>query len=246
MIRRPPRSTLSSSSAASDVYKRQDRYDDQQIAQVIFRSAARLLKPQGLMLIITLAQDHILELVLESVRTTGNLWRRLDVHELAPKDMSSPLQPFAVVLERGSIQGKRDAMATAFHRASGGIRAVDSLEMSAWLGVIHDSRQRFVERQASLAAMTAGQKRRGMRVVIDVKPWDGEVDLNALAETLKTKVLDTDSVQWEGCNVVPIGFGISKIAIQCVSESSDQIDMIRDLIEQEDEWVQSVDINWDS
>ena len=34
MIRRPPRSTLSSSSAASDVYKRQPTYRSGQVAQV--------------------------------------------------------------------------------------------------------------------------------------------------------------------------------------------------------------------
>ena len=44
MIRRPPRSTLSSSSAASDVYKRQDQYEVKKEDLVPYhRQALRLL-----------------------------------------------------------------------------------------------------------------------------------------------------------------------------------------------------------
>ena len=65
MIRRPPRSTLDRSSAASDVYKRQDMHSVQRatIEKEITDQMAKILEPRGFQIeaVLLLSLIHISE-----------------------------------------------------------------------------------------------------------------------------------------------------------------------------------------
>jgi elongation factor 1-beta len=79
-------------------------------------------------------------------------------------------------------------------------------------------------------------------VVLEVKPWDVEVNLDELAA--KILQIEKDGLTWKTeYQIVPIGYGISKIRIGCVVE--DELVSVDDLVEEIqgfEEEVQAVDI----
>ncbi|CAB4070106.1 ndk [Lepeophtheirus salmonis] len=74
-------------------------------------------------------------------------------------------------------------------------------------------------------------------VLLDVKPWDDETDMNAILENCKT-------IQKEGLtNWVPIGYGIKKLQVMCVVEDEKvSIDELCEQIAEFEDFVQSVDV----
>lgn len=79
-------------------------------------------------------------------------------------------------------------------------------------------------------------------VVIEVKPYDAETDLDALTEQCKKATAPMKGFEWLGAQRVEVAFGIQKILISfyAVNELC-QVDMVNETIE-EFEDVQSVDI----
>ena len=53
-------------------------------------------------------------------------------------------------------------------------------------------------------------------VSLDVKPWDDETDMDALTAAVKS--IELDGLLWGGSQLVPIGYGIKKLQINCVVE----------------------------
>ncbi|TDH68215.1 hypothetical protein CCR75_009553 [Bremia lactucae] len=80
------------------------------------------------------------------------------------------------------------------------------------------------------------------QVVIEVKPWETETDLEVLAA--KIKALRIEGLTWgEGHKLVPIAFGIKKLLVQCVIvDELVLLDDITEAIEAFEDDVQSVDI----
>ncbi|KAG6946648.1 hypothetical protein JG688_00015930 [Phytophthora aleatoria] len=80
------------------------------------------------------------------------------------------------------------------------------------------------------------------QVVIEVKPWEAETDLEELAA--KIKALPVDGLTWgEGHKLVPVAFGIKKLLVQCVIiDDLVLLDDITDAIEGFEDYVQSVDV----
>ncbi|EQC39022.1 hypothetical protein SDRG_03974 [Saprolegnia diclina VS20] len=80
------------------------------------------------------------------------------------------------------------------------------------------------------------------QVVIEVKPWEAETDLEALA--LKIKALEVNGLSWgEGHKLVPVAFGIKKLLVQCIIiDDLVLLDDITEAIEQFEDDVQSVDV----
>ncbi|KAF0690527.1 Aste57867_18076 [Aphanomyces stellatus] len=80
------------------------------------------------------------------------------------------------------------------------------------------------------------------QVVIEVKPWEAETDLEELA--VKIKALEVDGLTWgEGHKLVPVAFGIKKLLVQCIIiDDKVLMDDITDAIESFEDYVQSVDI----
>ncbi|TDH69246.1 hypothetical protein CCR75_003959 [Bremia lactucae] len=80
------------------------------------------------------------------------------------------------------------------------------------------------------------------QVVIEVKPWEAETDLEELAK--KIKALVVEGLTWgEGHKLVPVAFGIKKLLVQCVIvDELVLLDDITESIEAIEDYVQSVDI----
>ena len=53
-------------------------------------------------------------------------------------------------------------------------------------------------------------------VLLDVKPWDDETDMEKLKECVKS--IQKDGLVWGADKLVPVGYGINKLQIICVVE----------------------------
>ncbi|KAM4028851.1 elongation factor 1-delta isoform 2-T2 [Anomaloglossus baeobatrachus] len=78
-------------------------------------------------------------------------------------------------------------------------------------------------------------------ILLDVKPWDDETDMAKLEECVRT--VQMDGLLWGSSKLVPVGYGIKKLQIQCVVED-DKVgtDMLEEEITKFEDFVQSVDI----
>ena len=78
-------------------------------------------------------------------------------------------------------------------------------------------------------------------IVLDVKPWDDETDM----ELLKKNVLaiKMEGLVWGTNKLVPVGYGIKKLAVTAVVvDDLVGVDDLIDLITADEDHVQSVDI----
>jgi len=80
-------------------------------------------------------------------------------------------------------------------------------------------------------------------IVLDVKPWDDETDLESLAQKIK-KEITMDGLVWaQEHKKLPMAYGIFKLQITCIIEDDKvSTDDITEKIEEYDEEVQSIDI----
>ncbi|CAI9616845.1 unnamed protein product [Staurois parvus] len=78
-------------------------------------------------------------------------------------------------------------------------------------------------------------------ILLDVKPWDDETDMKKLEECVRS--VQMDGLLWGSSKLVPVGYGIKKLQIQCVVED-DKVgtDILEEEITKFEDYVQSVDI----
>ncbi|KAK2490153.1 hypothetical protein MC885_006586 [Smutsia gigantea] len=78
-------------------------------------------------------------------------------------------------------------------------------------------------------------------ILLDVKPWDDETDMAQLEACVRSVQLD--GLTWGGSKLVPVGYGVHKLQIQCVVED-DKVgtDLLEEEITKFEKHVQSVDI----
>merc|ERR1712029_445806 len=94
-------------------------------------------------------------------------------------------------------------------------------------------------RQERLAAYAA--KKAKTSVLLDVKPWDDETDMDAMLKSVKT--IEQDGLLWGASKLVPVGYGISKLSIVCVVEDEKvSIEELQEKIEAFEDFVQSCDV----
>lgn len=78
-------------------------------------------------------------------------------------------------------------------------------------------------------------------VIMDVKPWDDETDMQELIDGVKA--IEMDGLVWGGHKLVPVGFGIKKLQINLVIEDEKiSLDDLQGKIEEDEDHVQSTDI----
>lgn len=78
-------------------------------------------------------------------------------------------------------------------------------------------------------------------VILDVKPWDDETDLNQMEAEIRK--ITTDGLLWGTSKFKPVAFGIQKLTISCVVEDEKvSIDWLTEEIEKLEDYVQSVDV----
>jgi len=78
-------------------------------------------------------------------------------------------------------------------------------------------------------------------VLLDVKPWDDETDMDAMLAAVKT--IEMDGLVWGANKLVPIGYGIKKLQIICVVEDAKvSIEELQEKMEEFEDFIQSVDV----
>merc|ERR1712158_307095 len=79
-------------------------------------------------------------------------------------------------------------------------------------------------------------------VVLDIKPWDDETDMDAMLKSVKT--IQKEGLVWGASKLVPVGYGINKLRVMCVVEDEKvSIDELCEQISEFEDFVQSVDID---
>ncbi|XP_030065730.1 elongation factor 1-beta [Microcaecilia unicolor] len=78
-------------------------------------------------------------------------------------------------------------------------------------------------------------------ILLDVKPWDDETEMAKLEECVRS--IHMDGLVWGGSKLVPVGYGIKKLQIQCVVED-DKVgtDLLEEKITAFEDYVQSMDV----
>jgi len=78
-------------------------------------------------------------------------------------------------------------------------------------------------------------------ILLDVKPWDDETDMSKLEECVRT--VQMDGLLWGASKLLPVGYGIKKLQINCVVED-DKVgtDILEEEITKFEDYVQSVDV----
>ncbi|XP_059851261.1 elongation factor 1-delta isoform X2 [Delphinus delphis] len=96
--------------------------------------------------------------------------------------------------------------------------------------------RQYAEKKAAKPALVAKSS-----ILLDVKPWDDETDMAQLEACVRS--IQLDGLTWGGSKLVPVGYGIHKLQIQCVVED-DKVgtDLLEEEITKFEEHVQSVDI----
>ncbi|ODM97715.1 Elongation factor 1-beta [Orchesella cincta] len=78
-------------------------------------------------------------------------------------------------------------------------------------------------------------------VILDVKPWDDETDMKELE--VSVRAIEMDGLLWGASKLVPLAYSIKKLQISCVVEDDKvSIDELTEKIQENEEFVQSVDI----
>ncbi|RYG42229.1 class I SAM-dependent methyltransferase, partial [archaeon] len=86
----------------------------------MFGEVARILRPGGKYMIITLAQDHVARTLLQhATSTAADAWSAIDVATFAQPDMSSAACQFFITLTRAGDSGAGTASSTADAASSG-------------------------------------------------------------------------------------------------------------------------------
>ncbi|XP_061642426.1 elongation factor 1-beta [Phyllopteryx taeniolatus] len=78
-------------------------------------------------------------------------------------------------------------------------------------------------------------------ILLDVKPWDDETDMAKLEECVRS--IQMEGLVWGQSKLVPVGYGIKKLQINCVVED-DKVgtDILEEKITAFEDFVQSMDV----
>ncbi|KJE95909.1 eukaryotic translation elongation factor 1 beta 2 [Capsaspora owczarzaki ATCC 30864] len=78
-------------------------------------------------------------------------------------------------------------------------------------------------------------------ILLDIKPWDDETDMVEIERLVRT--IEMDGLVWGQAKLIPIGYGIKKLQINCVVED-DKVgtDILEEKITEFEDHVQSVDV----
>jgi len=217
--------------------------------RTLFSESSRVLCDGGSYVCVSLGESHVIRLIVDASATWGTTLR---IYEVPPLESdSSGMRPFAFVLTKradGAPSGVGQRV--EFHREDGFMTMVgpDAREVGV---ILEESRAAFRARRGVPSNMPGGEPARSSLAQIHVKPLDDETDLSALA----ARIAGADGrccggkfsgLAWRENEIVPIGYGLSKLILSCVVED-DRLDELCECIgEEEEEWVQSVDVDWEN
>ena len=190
--------------------------DSMRRSRCVFGSFSRALIPRGKLLLITLAQEHILALV-EPLETS--CWAKLRVQPQPPERPSSPLLPFCFTFEKRDGDCDRCSTSISFRTQRG-----DEVELDHWAQLVENIRlaqESFAEESNAIASAHYPQSSAPVATepthtffVVDVKPEDFDTDLLRIRELALALVTPSNGLKFVESSIEPIGFGISKLVLR--------------------------------
>jgi translation elongation factor EF-1beta len=252
------------------VFAKETQDENRIVAKILFDEAHRLLKSRGgTLLVVTLAEDHSLQLLLDNWRdSNGDGWHStLHIWELQP--VSGDMLPFCFVFVK--MEGRTAEDRSFIWHGMDGSSVVHNLGSEDKSSIFEKIKSKVeitrdgFARQKSAESIPPNVHQ--LLASIEVKPYDAGVDMQALGLTLTSTAWHAPndgglfplSPRWypftddsnEGSilvKVVPIGFGISKVKLRCII-NADHLDALVEAIQEWDgdaifEGVQSVDVDW--
>jgi translation elongation factor EF-1beta/SAM-dependent methyltransferase len=221
---------------------------EQQQCQQMLNEANRLLRPGGVCLIASLAQFHSLELIwssLDLLNESSN-WEDMNIFEVAPTSDASSLRPFVFVIRKVQVQkGQNHERCIIFNHYDGRCSRFDRKGETIFNDIImqlNNSRTAF----ASMVQQNVTMKRLSL-ATLHIKPYDNETDLKQLSYTIEEKCATAFSTFTRNASVlVPIGFGLNKIELKFIISSEEIEDVCDFIMDEEEDAVQSVDIDWEN
>lgn len=227
-------------------------------SDTLFSEAFRLLRSAtGMILIVTMAEEHSLKLIL------NGFWRELQsrsasLHVWDLEPVSGDMLPFGLVLQR-TTRGNEELILSWHHKDN----QVEEVKVHTRTieCLLQEVSSRCETSRADFKELRKQQNDKTL-ATIEIKPWDSATDLEVLKDAIVGTRWTVPSTGSQGdqraidpdwrthdYKVVPIGYGISKLVLQC-TVNSDDLDVLVDAIR---EWegipsiedgVQSVDIDW--
>ncbi|XP_006814595.1 elongation factor 1-delta-like isoform X2 [Saccoglossus kowalevskii] len=190
----------------------------------------------------------------------SELKQRLSVVERENKDLKrvtqdlqaavSKLQSRVIALEKGSPAASSPAPATKVEeKEENGEEEEDDDDNDDDIDLFGSDDDEEAEnvKQERLKAYADRKAKKGpgpiakSSLVLDVKPWDDETDMNEVEKLVRT--IKAEGLLWGAAKLVPVGYGIKKLQISCVIED-DKIgtDFLEESITGFEDFVQSVDV----
>ncbi|XP_014735944.1 PREDICTED: elongation factor 1-delta isoform X2 [Sturnus vulgaris] len=160
-------------------------------------------------------------------------------HQPSPVPPTQKVEPFSVPSKKVELPAKKSEPAAAEEDEDDDIDLFgsDDEEEDQEAAKVREERLRqYAEKKAKKPGLIAKSS-----ILLDVKPWDDETDMAKMEECVRS--IHMDGLVWGASKLVPVGYGIKKLQIQCVVEDEKVgTDILEEEITKFEDYVQSVDI----
>ncbi|XP_056342146.1 elongation factor 1-delta isoform X4 [Oenanthe melanoleuca] len=160
-------------------------------------------------------------------------------HQPSPVPPTQKVEPFSVPSKKVELPAKKAEPAAAEEDEDDDIDLFgsDDEEEDQEAAKVREERLRqYAEKKAKKPGLIAKSS-----ILLDVKPWDDETDMAKMEECVRS--IHMDGLVWGASKLVPVGYGIKKLQIQCVVEDEKVgTDILEEEITKFEDYVQSVDI----
>ncbi|NXG24649.1 EF1D factor, partial [Grallaria varia] len=163
-------------------------------------------------------------------------------HQPSPVPPTQKVEPFSVPSKKVELPAKKAAPAPAAEEEEEDDDDIDLFgsddeEEDQEAAKVREERLRqYAEKKAKKPGLIAKSS-----ILLDVKPWDDETDMAKMEECVRS--IHMDGLVWGASKLVPVGYGIKKLQIQCVVEDEKVgTDILEEEITKFEDYVQSVDI----
>ncbi|KAM3679187.1 elongation factor 1-delta isoform 4-T4 [Ammospiza maritima maritima] len=160
-------------------------------------------------------------------------------HQPSSVPPTQKVEPFSVPSKKVELPAKKSEPAAPEEDEDDDIDLFgsDDEEEDQEAAKVREERLRqYAEKKAKKPGLIAKSS-----ILLDVKPWDDETDMAKMEECVRS--IHMDGLVWGASKLVPVGYGIKKLQIQCVVEDEKVgTDILEEEITKFEDYVQSVDI----
>ncbi|NWY61883.1 EF1D factor, partial [Chionis minor] len=139
-------------------------------------------------------------------------------HQPSPVPPTQKVEPFSVPSKKVELPSASPAKKVEQAAAEEGddddidLFGSDDEEEDQEAAKVREERLRqYAEKKAKKPGLIAKSS-----ILLDVKPWDDETDMAKMEECVRS--VQMDGLVWGASKLVPVGYGIKKLQIQCVVE----------------------------